>query len=79
MHEFVAHHPCLVEEDDSHFIIQISNSADDIQVDDLIRSHFLQLLHDHELRQEIEKSTGKIRDVIIAAAFSQIVASVDHE
>lgn len=78
MHEFVAHHPCLVEEDDLHFIIQISNSAD-AQDDVLIRSHFLQLLHDHELRQEIEKSTGKIRDVVIAAAFSQIVTSVDHE
>lgn len=78
MHEVVAHYPCLIEEDDHHFIIQISNSAD-TQVDDLIRSHFLQLLHDHELRQEIEKSTGKVRDVIIAAAFSQIVTSVDHE
>ena len=78
MHEFVAHYSCLVEEDDHHFIVQISKN-DDSPVDEIVKSHFLQLLHDFELRQEIEKSTGKIRDVVIAAAFSQIVASDDHE
>lgn len=78
MHEFVAHYPCLIEEDDHNYIVQISKN-DEAPIDEVIKSHFLQLLHDFELRQEIEKSTGKIRDVVIAAAFSQIVASDDHE
>jgi hypothetical protein len=59
VHKFVTHHSRLIEEDEHHFIVQISKN-NDAPIDEVINSHFLQLLHDFELRQEIEKSTGKI-------------------
>jgi His-Xaa-Ser system protein HxsD len=71
VHEVSSEFPSVVEHVDSHYEVTVSDLRD-IEQEASIRLWLMQLVNDGEIRIRLESSHGRVRDVVIAAAFSQI-------
>jgi His-Xaa-Ser system protein HxsD len=62
---------CHIDEAGGRYVCRLSPSQPQLQ-DDKLRSHFLTLVTDENLREKVGNETGKLRDVIIALAFGSL-------
>jgi His-Xaa-Ser system protein HxsD len=62
---------CLIDEADGRYVCQLSPSRPQLQGDEL-RTHFLNLVTDENLREKVNSETGRLRDVIVALAFGSL-------
>ncbi|WP_310784550.1 hypothetical protein [Mycobacterium sp. Z3061] len=63
---------CQIDEVDGRFVCRLSPSQHWLQGDEL-RSYFLNLVTDENLREKIGRETNRLRDVIVALAFGSLV------
>jgi His-Xaa-Ser system protein HxsD len=63
---------CHIDETDGRYICRLSPSQPHRQGDEL-RSHFLNLVTDENLREKVARETDRLRDVIVALAFGSLV------
>ena len=62
---------CHIDEADGHYICRLSPTRKQLQGDEL-RSHFLNLIADENLREKVNGETDRLRDVIVALAFGSL-------
>ncbi len=62
---------CHIDESNGRYICRLSPSQSQLQGDGL-RSHFLNLVTDENLREKVNDETRGLRDVIIALAFGSL-------
>jgi His-Xaa-Ser system protein HxsD len=62
---------CHFDESNGRYICRLSPSQPQLQGDEL-RSHFLNLVTDENLREKVNKETRQLRDVIVALAFGSL-------
>jgi His-Xaa-Ser system protein HxsD len=62
---------CHIDEADGRYVCQLSPSQQQLQGDEL-RSHFLILVTDENLRGKVRRETDRLRDVIVALAFGSL-------
>jgi His-Xaa-Ser system protein HxsD len=63
---------CHIDEVDGRYVCRLSPSQPQLCGDDL-RSHFLTLVTDENLREKVGNETDRLRDVIVALAFGSLV------
>ncbi|MFV8317299.1 hypothetical protein [Mycobacterium sp. 23] len=63
---------CQIDEVNGRFVCRLSPSQQWLQGDEL-RSYFLNLVTDENLREKIGRETNRLRDVIVALAFGSLV------
>ncbi len=63
---------CQIDEVDGRFVCRLSPSQQRLEGDEL-RSYFLNLVTDENLREKIGRETNRLRDVIVALAFGSLV------
>ncbi|AKK27341.1 hypothetical protein [Mycobacterium sp. EPa45] len=62
---------CHIDESDGRYVCRLSPSH--LQIDgDELRTHFLNLVTDENLREKVGRETGRLRDVIVALAFGSL-------
>ena len=59
---------CQIDEANGRYICRLSPSQPQLAADEL-RTHFLNLVTDENLREKVRKETERLRDVIVALAF----------
>src|SRR6185437_16026912 len=59
---------CQIDEVDGRYVCRLSPSQRQLQGDEL-RTHFLNLVTDENLREKVGRETDRLRDVIVALAF----------
>jgi His-Xaa-Ser system protein HxsD len=62
---------CHIDEVDGRYICRLSPSQPQLEVGEL-RSHFLNLVTDENLREKVRSETDRLRDVIVALAFGSL-------
>jgi His-Xaa-Ser system protein HxsD len=62
---------CLIDEANGRYVCRLSPSQPQLQGDEL-RIHFLNLVTDENLREKVNRETGRLRDVIVALAFGSL-------
>ena len=62
---------CRIDEADGRYVCRLSPSQPQIQGDEL-RSYFLNLVTDENLREKVTRETERLRDVIVALAFGSL-------
>ena len=62
---------CHIDEADGRYVCRLSPSQPQLQGDEL-RSHFLNLVTDENLREKVRRETDRLRDVIVALAFGSL-------
>jgi His-Xaa-Ser system protein HxsD len=62
---------CQIDESDGRFVCRLLPSQQQLQGDEL-RSHFLNLVTDENLREKVRRETDRLRDVIVALAFGSL-------
>ncbi len=62
---------CHIDEADGRYVCQLTPSQPQLQGDDL-RTHFLNLVTDENLREKVGRDTDRLRDVIVALAFGSL-------
>lgn len=62
---------CQIDEADGRYVCRLSPSQPQLQDDD-VRSRFLNLVTDENLREKVSKETDRLRDVIVALAFGSL-------
>lgn len=62
---------CHIDEADGRYVCRLSPSQPQLQSDEL-RSHFLNLVNDENLREKVSRETDRLRDVIVALAFGSL-------
>ncbi|TGD89962.1 His-Xaa-Ser system protein HxsD [Mycolicibacterium sp. CH28] len=62
---------CHIDESDGRYVCRLSPSQPQIDGDEL-RTHFLNLVTDENLREKVGRETGRLRDVIVALAFGSL-------
>lgn len=62
---------CQIDEVDGNYLCRLVPSLPHQQSDDL-RSHFLNLVTDENLREKVSRETDRLRDVIVALAFGAL-------
>jgi His-Xaa-Ser system protein HxsD len=62
---------CHIDEADGRYVCRLSPSQGQLQGDEL-RSHFLNLVTDENLREKVRAETDRLRDVIVALAFGSL-------
>jgi His-Xaa-Ser system protein HxsD len=62
---------CQIDEAEGRYVCRLSPSQPQLRGDEL-RSHFLNLVTDENLRQKVSNETGRLRDVIVALAFGAL-------
>jgi len=62
---------CRIDEASGRYICRLSPSQPQIQGDEL-RSCFLNLVTDENLREKVTRETERLRDVIVALAFGSL-------
>lgn len=62
---------CHIDEADGRYVCRLSPSQPRLQVGEL-RSHFLNLVNDENLREKVSRETDRLRDVIVALAFGSL-------
>jgi His-Xaa-Ser system protein HxsD len=63
---------CHIDQANGRYVCRLSPSQPQFQGDDL-RSHFLNLVTDENLREKVRVETDRLRDVIVALAFGSLV------
>jgi His-Xaa-Ser system protein HxsD len=61
---------CQIDEANGRYVCRLSPSQQ-LQGDEL-RSHFLNLVTDENLREKVNRETDRLRDVIVALAFGSL-------
>lgn len=62
---------CQIDEADGRYVCRLSPSHPQLHSDEL-RSHFLNLVTDENLREKVREETDRLRDVIVALAFGSL-------
>lgn len=62
---------CHIDESNGRYICRLSPSQSQLLGDEL-RSHFLNLVTDENLREKVNSETRGLRDVIVALAFGSL-------
>lgn len=70
-YRLIGHAACHVDEANGRYICRLSPSQTQLQGDEL-RSHFLNLVTDENLREKVREETDRLRDVIVALAFGSL-------
>jgi His-Xaa-Ser system protein HxsD len=70
-HEVNATHATVVEHVGERFEVTVYDIKD-IEHESIVRLWFTQLVNDGQLREQLNSRLGRVRDVVIAAAFSRI-------
>ncbi|MDO3401855.1 hypothetical protein QWI29_17575 [Mycolicibacterium neoaurum] len=63
---------CHIDEANGRYICQLSPLASTVHGEEL-RTHFLNLVNDENLREKVARETEPIRNVIVALAFGSLV------
>jgi His-Xaa-Ser system protein HxsD len=66
---------CHIDEADGRYVCRLSPSQPRLLGDEL-RSHFLNLVTDENLREKVRSETDRLRDVIVALAFGSLAEEV---
>ena len=66
---------CLIDEADGRYVCRLTPSQPQLCGDEL-RSHFLNLVTDENLREKVNTETERLRDVIVALAFGSLAEEV---
>jgi His-Xaa-Ser system protein HxsD len=72
IHELSSEFPSVMARVDGHFEVTVTDLRDAEQ-EASVRLWLTQLVNDGEIRARLDSSLGRVRDVVIAAAFSKIV------
>jgi len=64
---------CQIDEANGRYVCRLSPSQPQLHGDEL-RSHFLNLVTDENLREKVNRETDPLRDVIVALAFGALAA-----
>jgi len=62
---------CHIDEADGRYVCRLSPSQPRLHGEEL-RSHFLNLVTDENLREKVSGETDRLRDVIVALAFGSL-------
>lgn len=62
---------CQIDEADGRYVCRLSPTQPQLRGDEL-RTHFLNLVTDENLREKVGRETGRYRDVIVALAFGSL-------
>ena len=62
---------CHIDEADGRYVCRLSPSQPQLQAAEL-RSYFLNLVNDENLREKVSRETDRLRDVIVALAFGSL-------
>jgi His-Xaa-Ser system protein HxsD len=62
---------CQIDEAEGRYVCRLLPSQPQLQGGEL-RSHFLNLVTDENLREKVNKETDRLRDVIVALAFGSL-------
>ncbi|GAS91459.1 putative uncharacterized protein [Mycolicibacterium brisbanense] len=62
---------CQIDQADGRYVCRLSPSHPQLRGGEL-RSHFLNLVTDENLREKVSRETGRLRDVIVALAFGSL-------
>ncbi|MBE1551884.1 His-Xaa-Ser system protein HxsD [Mycobacterium sp. OAS707] len=65
----IGHAACHIDEADGRYVCRLSPSR--LHGEEL-RSHFLNLVTDENLREKVGRETDRLRDVIVALAFGSL-------
>jgi His-Xaa-Ser system protein HxsD len=70
-YRLIGHAACQIDEAEGRYVCQLSPSQSQLQGDEL-RSYFLNLVTDENLREKVRGETDRLRDVIVALAFGSL-------
>ena len=62
---------CRIDEADGRYVCWLSPCQPQLRGDEL-RTHFLNLVTDENLREKVRRETDRLRDVIVALAFGSL-------
>ncbi|MEE6177852.1 hypothetical protein [Mycobacterium sp. 050134] len=62
---------CQIDEANGRYVCLLSPSQPQLKTDEL-RTHFLNLVTDENLREKVSRETDRLRDVIVALAFGSL-------
>lgn len=62
---------CRIDEADGRYVCWLSPRNSQLEGDQL-RTHFLNLVTDENLREKVRRETDRLRDVIVALAFGSL-------
>lgn len=62
---------CRIDEADGRYVCCLSPRSSQLR-DDQLRTHFLNLVTDENLREKVRRETDRLRDVIVALAFGYL-------
>lgn len=62
---------CHIDEANGRYIFRLSPSQPQLKTDEL-RTYFLNLVTDENLREKVGRETDRLRDVIVALAFGSL-------
>jgi His-Xaa-Ser system protein HxsD len=62
---------CQIDEADGRYLCRLSPSQPHLTADEL-RTHFLNLVTDENLRETVSRETARLRDVIVALVFGSL-------
>jgi His-Xaa-Ser system protein HxsD len=62
---------CQIDQADCRYVCRLSPSQPQLHGAEL-RSHFLNLVTDENLREKVSRETDRLRDVIVALAFGSL-------
>ncbi len=62
---------CQIDESNGRYVCRLSPSEPQLK-DDELRTHFLNLVTDENLREKVSRETDRLRDVIVALAFGSL-------
>jgi len=62
---------CQIDQANGRYVCRISPSQAQLEAEAL-RAHFLNLVTDENLREKVNRETGRLRDVIVALAFGSL-------
>lgn len=71
-YRLIGHASCQIDQADGRYVCRLSPSHSQLHGDQL-RSHFLNLVTDENLREKVSRETDRLRDVIVALAFGSLV------
>lgn len=67
---------CQIEENETGYVCTLTPAKAPLADDDL-RSRFLDLVTDENLREKLSAETGRTRDVIVALAFGSLATTAE--
>jgi His-Xaa-Ser system protein HxsD len=70
-YRLIGHAACQIDEADGRYVCRLLPSQSQLNGDEL-RSHFLNLVTDENLREKVNRETDRLRDVIVALAFGSL-------